>query len=214
MAGDRPGSAFAAELDRLKRSGSAVLVLSGWESADVCLDLLGSDEEPRRRVLVRADEFNGLPVPGDDAVVVDATADDSRAAAAFDPGAVDRCMAGGCTLDTVATAVENEVNRLAAEGLDAGELRVCLGRLDAVLGRTDPGKVEGAIADVLDAVRSARGMAHAHLSPEVAASSVARLRTAFDVTVHVRTTPDGVQQQRWRLHDSGIDSGWLQMGRS
>lgn len=211
MADDSPGDAFTEELARLKRSGSAILVVSGRESARVCRDLLGSDAEERRRVLVRADEFDGLPVPGEDAVVVDATADDGRSAAAYDPGPIDRCLAGGCTLDTIVTSVRNEVEGLADEGLEAGELRVCLGRLDPVLERTDPGVVEPCLQDLFDSVRSTRGMGHVHLSSDVESTTVERLRPAFDVTLEVRTTPNGIQQQRWRLHASGIDSGWLQM---
>jgi len=211
MADDRPGEAFAAELSRLKRRGSAILVVSGRESAGVCRDLLGSDDEARRRVLVRADEFDELPVPGDDAVVVDATAEDARSAAAYDPGPIDRCLAGGCTVDTITTSVANEVEAVAGGGLEAGELRVCLGRLDPVVERADPAAVEPCLRDVFDSVRDARGMGHVHLSPDVAAGAVDRIRPAVDVTVHVRTTPAGVRKQRWRLHDAGIDTGWLQM---
>lgn len=211
MSEERPGEAFAAELARLKRRGSAVLVLSGREAAGVCRDLLGSEAEHRRRVLVRADEFDGLPVPGDDPVVVDATADDSRSAAAYDPGPVDRCLAGGRTVDTVSTAVENEVDRLAAAGLYPAELRVCLGRLDPMLERTDAGSIEGPVRSVFEAVRSAGGMGHVHLAPDVEPSTVERIRPIFDVTLEVRSTPGGVHQQRWRLHDAGIDTGWLQM---
>lgn len=211
MSGDRPGQAFTDELARLKRRGSAILVVSGRGSAGVCRDLLGSDEEERRRVLVRADEFLGLPVPGDDAILVDATADDARSAAAHDPGPIDRCLAGGCTPSTIATSVENAVEELAAGGLEPGELRVCLGRLDPLLERSTPSDVEAPLDEVLSSVRSARGMGHVHLSPDVDSTAVERLRPAFDVTVQVRTTPDGIHQQRWRLHDAGIDSGWLQM---
>ena len=211
MTDDRPGEAFAEELSRLKRRGSAILVVSGRESASVCRDLLGSDDEPRRRVLVRADEFDELPVPGDDAVVVDATADDARSAAAYDPGPIDRCLAGGCTVDTIATSVANEVEEIAAGGIAPGELRVCLGRLDPVIERTDPAVVEPCLRDVFDSIRAARGMGHVHLSPDAPAGAVDGLRPAVDVTVNVRTTPAGVRQQRWRLHESGIDSGWLGM---
>ena len=209
MTAGRPGEAFAAELSRLKRSGSAILVVSGRESAGVCRDLLGSDDEARRRVLVRADEFDELPVPGDGAVVVDATADDARSATAYDPGPIDRCLAGGCTVDTITTSVVNEVEALATGGLEAAELRVCLGRLDPVVERTGPMAVEPCLRDVFDSVRAARGMGHVHLSPDAAADVVDGLRPAVDVTVNVRTTPAGVRQQRWRLHDAGIDTGWL-----
>lgn len=211
MSEERPGEAFGAELARLKRRGSASLVLSAREAVGVCRDLLGSESEPRRRVLVRADEFGWLPVPGDDPVVVDATADDSRSAAAYDPGPVDRRLAGGPTVDTVSTGVQNEVERLAEEGLDPAELRVCLGRLDPMLERTDAGSIEGPLRSVFDAVRSAGGMGHVHLSRDADPSTVERLRPLFDVTLEVRSTPGGICQQRWRLHDAGIDTGWLQM---
>lgn len=211
MGEDGPGDAFAAELARLKGAGSAILVRSGREASGVCRDLLGSDDEPRRRVLVRAAEFDELPVPGDDSVVVDATADDSRSVTTYDPRPFGRYLAGGCSMETVGTAVRNEVERLATEDVESGELRVCLGRLDPFLSRTDAASVTSALGPVFDSVRAAGGMAHVHLSPDVRPSVVEHLRPVVDVTVDVRTTPRGARQQRWQLHEADIDTGWLQM---
>lgn len=205
------GDAFSAELAGLKRRGSAILVVSDGGGPGACRDLLGSDGEGRRRVLVRADEFDELPVPGDEPVVVDSTASDARSAAGFEPDSVGRHVAGGRSVDTVATAVTNEVERIGTDGLEPGELRICLGPLDPLLGRNDVEPVAVALHEVLEAVRSARGMGHAHLSACVDDPVLERLRPLFDVTVETRSTPDGIHQQRWRLHEAGIDTGWLQM---
>lgn len=212
MSEDGRGDPFAAELARLKRRGSAIVVVSEGDGPAACRDLLGSDEEGRRRVLVRADEFEGLPVPGDDEVVVEATARDSRSTSAYDPGSIGAHVAGGASVGTVTTAVRNEIERVAADGLDPGELRVCLGSLDPALERHDVDTVAAAVDDVFELVRSAAGMAHVHLPADVEASVVERLRPTVDVTLQTRSTPGGVHQQRWRLHAAGIDTGWLQMG--
>lgn len=211
MSGGGTGDAFSSELARLKRRGSALLVVSCGGAADVCRDLLGSADGGRRRVLVRADGCDGLPLPGDDSVVVDATARDARSAAAFDPASFGRHVAGGRTVETISTAVTNEVERMATDGLEPGELRVCLGRLDPLLERGDVEPVVVALHGVVEAVRSADGMGHVHLSADADEAAIERLRPLFDVTVETRSTPNDVDQQRWRLHEAGIDTGWLQM---
>lgn len=211
MSGGDTGEAFSAELARLKRRGSALLVVSRGGAPDVCRDLLGDSEESRRRVLVRAAEFDELPVPGEDSIVVDATASDVRSAAAFEPDTFGQHVAGGRTMETVATAVTNEVERVAAEGLDAGQLRVCLGTLDPLLERGDVESTAAALHEVVERVRSVGGMGHVHLSADVSEPVFERLRPLFDVTVETRSSPGGIHQQRWRLHEAGIDTGWLQM---
>lgn len=211
MSGDRTEEAFAAELADLKRRGSALLVVASGDGTALCRDLLGSADESRRRVVVRAAEFEELPVPGEDTVVVDATASDARSTAAYEPESGDRYVAGGCDAGTVATAVTNEVERAAADGLEPGELRVCVGSLDPLLARGDVGSIEAALADVFESIRSVDGMAHVHLSADVGRSALERLRSDCDVTVETRSSPTGIRQQRWRLHDADVDTGWLQM---
>ena len=216
MSEEGTGAAFAAELAALKRRGSALLVRSDGDGADTCRDLLGSPEERRRRVLVRAAEFESLPVPGEDAVVVDATASDARSTAASEPDAYelapgDRFLAGGCHADTVATAVTNEVERVAEGRLGPGELRVCLGSLGPFLERDDSDAVTAAVEAVFETVRAKGGMAHVHLPSDVEESVLDRIQETVDVTVETRTTPGSIHQQRWRLHDAGLDTGWLQM---
>lgn len=211
MSGDPSEEAFAAELADLKRRGSALLVVSNGDGARVCRDLLGSADEPRRRVVVRAAEFEALPVPGEDSIVVDATLSDVRTTAAYEPDSSERYVSGGCDAGTVATAVTNEVERVAEDGLDSGELRVCFGSLDPLLARGDIGPTEAALEAVFESVRSVDGMAHVHLSAEVGIPAFERLQSLCDVTVQTRSCPGGSYQQRWRLHDAGIDTGWLQM---
>lgn len=205
------GEAFAAELARLKRRGSAVLVVSCGAGAGVCRDLLGGRDEPRRRVLVRKAGFDALPVPDDRAVVVEATTGDARSAATSASGPSQPPPDGRRAVETVGAAVVDEVERVAAGSPEPGELRVCLGSLDPHLERYDVEAVSAAVDGVFGTVRSADGMAHAHLSSDVDASVRDRLRDAFDVTVETRSTSSGTHQQRWRLHAAGIDTGWLTM---
>ena len=211
MSDDRAGEAFATELAELKRRGSALLVVSAGDGTGVCRDLLGSADEPRQRVVVRAAEFEELPVPGVDTVVVDATASDARSTAAYEPDSGDRYVAGGCDAGTLATAVSNEVGRVTADGIDSGELRVCLGSLDPLLERGALAPIEDALEAVFESVRSVDGMAHVHVSPDVDPSTLERLRSSCDVTVETRSSATGDPQQRWRLHDADIDSGWIQV---
>lgn len=211
MTGDRSGEAFADALAELKRRGSALLVVSNGSGAGVCRDLLGSADESRRRVVVRAAEFEELPVPGEDSTVVDATANDARSTAAYEPDSSGRYVSGGCGAHTVATAVANEVEREAADGLDPGELRVCLGSLDPLFERGDLEPTVEALESVFGSVRSVGGMVHVHLSAGVNPTALRRLQSECDVTVETRSSPTGIHQQRWRLHDAGIDTGWLQM---
>ena len=214
MGTDRIDLDFAAELARLKRRGSAVLVRGDGDDLALCTDLLGSDEERRYRVLVRSADAAVLPVPPDGAEIVDVTTSDARSSvehevAAFDPGAVASRVDVAEGLATVTSAVAQEVERIGGAGVEPGELRVCLGRLGPHLTRETRDSVVDAVGDLSDAVREYSGMCHAHLAaaePE----ALAALELVFDVTVESRTTPTCDHQRRWHLHAAGIDTGWLQ----
>lgn len=207
---DGERSAFAAELDRLKREGSAVLVRDDGAGHGICTALQGSEEEHRRRVLVRAADIEVLPVPPTDATVVDVTTCDARSASActpdaFDPAAVDRRVDEAEDVEAVAAAVVDVVERVGEE-VRPGELRVCLGRLSPYLARCEVDTVSSAVASVMGTAKERRGMGHAHLS----ATPPDALADVFDVTVAVRRAPTGLQEERWHLHEADIDTGWVE----
>lgn len=210
METDRNGVDFAAELARLKRHGSAVLVRGDGHELGICTDLLGSEEEHRHRLLVRSAESTVLPVPPHGADIVDVTTRDVRSSArhettAFDSHAVVRRVDAADDVDAVASAVTEEVDRIATDGVEPAELRVCLGRLDPYLAREADDSVADAVGRVTDVVRGYAGMCHAHLGIEASGA----MALVFDVTVESRTTATGLQQRRWHLHAAGIDTGWL-----
>lgn len=209
MGVDREDAEFAAELARLKRAGSAVLVREDGAGRGICTALQGSEEEYRRRVLVRTADADVLPVPPRDATIVDVTPRDTRSVAtsgcsAFDLSAVDRRLDPGADVDALATAVVEVVDRV-GEDVQPGELRVCLGRLSPLLSREGDEAVGAAVETVMDRVRERRGMGHAHLSTAVPDA----VERAFDVTVETRRTATGDREQRWYLHGAGLDTGWL-----
>lgn len=204
------GGDFAAELARLKRRGSAVLVCDGGGGLGVCTDLLGSEDAGRRRVLARSADDAVLPVPPTGATIVEVSPAPTRAAAAtgpaaFDPDAVLRDVDASDGIDALVGAVGDAAERVAADGVEPGVLRVCLGRLDGFFEREDPAVVAAALGRLWDRVRDHAGMGHAHVSGEPA-GAVAR---PFDVTVETRTTPGGVRETRWQVHAAGLDTGWV-----
>lgn len=212
MGADRHGTDFAAELARLKRRGSAVLVRDGGDGIGVCTDLLGSDAEERARVLARSSDAAVLPVPPERATVVDVTPTDTRSAAArpaeaFDPAAVARRVDASDGIGVLVDAVAAVVDRRFSDDVEPARLRVCLGRLDGFLERESAEAVAGALTGLWDAVRDQGGMGHAH----VAADLPEPVERAFDVTVETRTTPAGLHEARWRVHAAGLDTGWMRM---
>lgn len=212
MGADRPDAAFAAELARLKRRGSAVLVRDAGDGIGVCADLLGSDAEERRRVLARSAGDAVLPVPPTGATVVDVTPRETRSSAArpadaFAPRAVVHRVAAADGIDALVDAVAEAVERGADDVAEPGRLRVCLGRLDGFVERESAETVAGAVGSLWDAVRDRAGMGHAHLAADPP-EAVAR---TFDVTVETRTNPAGLRESRWRVHAAGIDTGWMRM---
>lgn len=210
MTTEGPGDRFAAELARLKRRGSGVLVSDGGGGIGVCTELLGSESERRVRVVARAAGSAVLPVPPEGGNIVDVTPSDTRSAAvggerSFDPAAVARRIETPEDIATVTSAVADEVDRVASD-VDPGELRVCLGRLDPYLERESIEVVADSVAELVDRVRDCRGMVHAHAAGAVPEA----LARVFDVTVETRTTPSGFHQQRWHLHAADVDTDWLQ----
>jgi len=199
---DRTPEAFAGELEALKRRGCSLLVVGPGAGRSRCRDLLG--QEGRKRLVVDAG-YGVDPAPGDDRSVVRAGVDEVRSATAASSASGDAPSADPPTLDSVADELLERIDRLDAAGLEPAELRVCLGDLDALASDRsgDPAAFLGAATD---RIREASGMGHAHL-PDTSPLRAA-VEPLFDVTVEVRAVPAG-RQQRWLLHDAGLDSGWI-----
>jgi len=105
----------------------------------------------------------------------------------------------------IAAELVERVDRLAADGLAPGQLRACFGDL-AVLGSGRGEELAAFLAAVIERVREASGMGHGHL-PDTSPLRT-EIEPLFDVTVEVRPVPGG-RQQRWLLHEAGLDSGWI-----
>lgn len=209
---EEEGADFAAELARLKRAGSALLVRDHGAGNGICTALQGSEEEQRHRVLVRAAADDVLPVPPSGATVVEATPEDARSASragghAFDPASVACRVEEADDVNVVASAVGEAIEETIGDGGRPGELRVCLGRLSPYLARDGPDAVADAVDGVMGLVRDRGGMGHAHLAVDVPDG----LEDVFDVTVETRLTPAGLHEQRWHLHAAGIDTDWIEL---
>jgi hypothetical protein len=202
---DSAPDAFSRELEALKRRGCMLLVVGPDAGMTRCETLLGDDERDRKRLLVDAhDHQHPYPGSGGDSLVVRAGGSDVRSATTASASG-DAPSPGATDLDAVADELIEQIDRLDADGLEPGELRVCLGDLGALTpdGSGDPTAV---LAAVTERIREVSGMGHAHLSD----TSPLRVTVEplFAVTVEVRPVPGG-RQQRWLLHDAGLDSGWL-----
>jgi hypothetical protein len=128
-----------------------------------------------------------------------------RSASAASTAGDDPFHPGIPDLDAIAEEILDRVARLDAEGLGESELRVCLGDLES-LASDRSGDLVGFVEAVTDRVREANGMGHAHL-PDTSPLR-ATVEPLFDITVEVRPVPEG-RQQRWLLHEAGLDSGWV-----
>ena len=195
---DHDPDAFAEELAGLKRDGCAVLVISPPCGRARCEDLLGEDDRERKRVVVDTGQHS--PVD-DDRMVIDGgvRAVRSASATAADP---DRPGPG---LETITSELLEGVQEFDPRELEPGELRVCFGDAETLATRGG-GDIRSYLETVCDQVRSRAGMGHCHLP--VTSPIREEIEPIFDITVEVRSTPEG-RQQRWLLHDADLDSGWL-----
>ncbi len=201
---DRPPEAFADALEALKRQGCALLVVGPDGGTTRCVDLLGDDEQDRKRLVV--DTRHGSdPDGGSDPSFVRAGVGDVRSASAAASPAGDAPPAEAPDIDAVADELTDRIDRLDADGPEPGELRVCLGDL-GTLASDRSGDPAAFLETVTERIREANGMGHAHLSDT--SPLRAAVEPLFEITVEVRPVPEG-RQQRWLLHDAGLDSGWI-----
>lgn len=206
---DQSARAFAGELEALKRRGCTLLVVGPDAGMVRCESLLGDDDRNRERLVVSTHDGLHLDADsGNGSGFVHVGAGDVRAASAVSAPHVETTHSGATELDAVADELVDQIDRLDAAGLEPGELRVCLGDLDALTSDRS-GDPTAFLEIVTDRIREAGGMGHAHL-PDTSPLR-ATVEPAFEVTVEVRAIPAG-RQQRWLLHDAGLDSGWVPVG--
>lgn len=222
-------------LRRLKREGSSLLVV-GPPNGDLrraaSRRLLGdASAGPRRRAYVLTGEHrvdpavsNGLTndrtvrvvehtpltrstatTPASESTATAGTTAPSTAAS----GASRRTVAAGSP-SQLSWAVGEEINELErlADGFSPGELRICLDSLSTLVEAHGADEADRFLRMLRRRVRSVGGMAHSHLYAPLDDPLVTRLSPAFDAIIELRAVDAGFEQ-RWRLLDRNLDSGWL-----
>lgn len=206
-------------LQRLKRHGCSLLVVgsvSAETRAAAVQRLLGAERLRRRRIVAvtdgTADLTESLSQSPETFVLdhaTEATTRDGTTGRRASPGASrHRRVAPG--LDTLETAIRDEVDRLARlDGpLDAAELRLSVDSLRPLLRRHGVDAVGEFVDDVSTHVRAVDGMAH-YVLPEPYDSAVVQSTSDHvDAVVELRARRDG-PDQRWHLSDSGLTTPWI-----
>jgi hypothetical protein len=233
MEGDVDAQAFSTELAELKRGGCTVLVASDAPGRDTaCERLLGAPELDRSHVFLSTstdvstvlDRHEPRRTDPESCGGGDATPDTRSAAAATSaaptgPTATDDWYVRGpdrTDFDELYAATRDALDRVAA-GADApGEVRLCLDGLDPLLDAVEAGDAtEAELFRFLHllggAVRDVDGMGHVHVSEAVGTDVLGTFEPLFDATVEIETTATGGARQRWRLHDSGRETGWFRL---
>ena len=227
--------AFSTELAELKRGGCTVLVASDAPGrGDACQRLLGAPELDRSHVFLTTstdvsevlDRHRPRRTDSGSFAVVDATPDTRSTAAAGGaatpapgPSPGDDWYArvpDRTDFDELYATTRNALDRVAA-GADApGEVRLCLDGLDPLLEAVAAGDAAEEelfrfVHLLAGAVRDVDGMGHVHVSETVGDGHLGTFEPLFDATVDIETATTGDARQRWRLHDSGRETGWFRL---
>ena len=116
------------------------------------------------------------------------------------------------TLAELGEATTAAVER-AAEGADAGDLRVCVDSLGPLVEASSERAVFKYLHQLNATARDAGGISHVHLPMDRETERATVLGALFDVTVELELF-GGEPRQRWYLHEAGIVSDWLPVGVS
>jgi len=206
---------FTRTLQRLKRRGCNLLLVGGVSDGVLTAasrKLLGDASERRYRLVVLAGmaRADGSRLPGDDAegaarVVTHGTqprgADDVAADLAKRHVDDDIGELGSAISETI-TAFGDE-----GDGLNPGELRVCLDSLDSLLSRYDGPVVRQFLGIVTGQIRGANGMGHVVLPYDYEHETVQEFAPLFDAVIEYRV--DGGGQERWHFTRRDLQSPWL-----
>lgn len=220
---DQDAQLFGRQLNGLKQDGCNLLVVNDAESADaVCRRSLG---EQRRHLFipttttVKSVLDRHAPTPRDSSMlgVIDATAAaPTRSATAIN---------GPANFDTTADWYDRidhlddlgQLGRLAnnhltrfsrAESAIPGEIRLCFESLDPFFDSPDTERLFKFLHLLTARVRDVQGIGHFHAASGIDGTDLDIVTSLFDATVHVHADADTIRQ-RWQLHNSGYDSGWI-----
>lgn len=218
------GGGFGDALEGLRREGGALLVVGAVPDEvhqQVCGELLGAPD--RDRLLIRAGDRQvprAVPTDSDHVVEYEAGARGGATTGVTPSGPGGPGGPGGgvgsgtgsggtATVSGVPAAADAVEERLGS--LDAtatGDPRVCV---DSVLSLVDIAGEQAAFRFlhlVTGTARSLGGTAHCHLAGRSDSPLATTFEALMDATVELRLS-DGRPQQRWTIHDGGVQSGWL-----
>lgn len=222
---------FRRELTRLKREGSALLVVGETTSdahRNLCRQMI-ERETATRRVLV---DTGAERVLGVDRSVSDVNKPndvhiryhaETRSACAATPSApspasdsptasapadvrhVSSLPELGEQLSSAITDAQREID-------EPGQLRVCADSILPLVVNAGEHQVFRLLHPVTASIRDARAMGHVHLPVARPDRLVNLYRPLFDATVELRHR-EGLVEQRWHLTESGLTSEWLSVTR-
>lgn len=215
---------FASALDRLKREGCAILIVgaSANEAHEaVCRRLLGDDlADDRHRLFVTDTSatyrgHGGACIDHDpaariidyDGTVTPESPSPSGSSAPGPTGSDRSTSLRSLGIDVVETI---EGVRTESDGLEAGELRVCVDSVVSLLTEHDTESVFKLLHIVTTSITRVDGMGHFHLPVSSDHDAVNLLTPLFDAVIEVRVR-DGRIQQRWELRDYDVESDWLEL---
>jgi hypothetical protein len=193
MTVERAMTHLPGRLAGLKRRGGGVLVV-GTDGHDALCRRFRGDAATVRRVVTLSQE-NCVPGGERRRRAVGGTA------AGKDEGpATPR-------LSRLGHDVLGRIDTLADRGLDAAELRVCIGPLDCLVETAGLERAALLLAAILERTRAADGLAHAHTAAAYRSDTVRRLEPLFDAVVEVDADP--TPRQRWHFAADDPETGWL-----
>lgn len=225
--GERP-TTFREYLARLKRDGSGLLVTGEtpeWVQQHASRQLFGTtrpgtDESPRRRIVVRTDpEFDpagylptGTQVSDEHVRVVTHSRPTRSAAATTAP----TDHAGPVVADDLVTLTETVSETVAdlataGEPVEPAELRV---GVTSVLPLVEANGLESVVefcAEVADCVREYDGMAHVHCPLADTDQRLVEFRPHVDARVELRQQDSNPVQCRWHTPypELNLELGWV-----
>lgn len=210
-------ASFSQELSELKREGCNLLVVGvdcEGAHATACQRLLG-DDTPERRRLFAVIESAGVdrcrhvptdPVEGVDRMIVRNLEDDH-------PN-VNRPIPTIHVDTRLLSVLGAEINvaidefEQAEQGLEPAQLRFCFDSLGTLFAQHDSQTMFRLLHLVTARIRQVSGMGHFHLRVNRDDDHVKLLEPLFDAVVELRQSDDS-QEQRWYIHDKGIESDWI-----
>lgn len=222
---DASPSTLAEALDRLKSRGCLVLVV-GPVGDDAkyagCRRLLGDELSMTRRRLFVTTDSDVTKHPGAKATCTHRSLADSRAINYRTPARSTTAQEAMDALKIEETVVEGDLQRLSSEiaaalqkldsradGLEPGELRVCIDDLGSIIANDDTVEVVEFVSELRQLVLSTGGMCHAHIPRNIPGSPVDAILRYFDAILEVESRDEC--RQRWHIQDAGITTGWLEL---